>query len=80
MRLSDPQLEGARFRVSVLAAGRADGLFRVRYFDLHASAAADETLSEWVEPANEDELRPPPPPPPDGFHATLNAGDKVFTL
>jgi len=26
VRLSDPQLEGARFRVSVLAAGRADGL------------------------------------------------------
>jgi len=80
VRISEPELEGARYEALVLAAGRGDGLYRVRYSCLHASAHADETLKEWVQPAAEDELRPPPPPPPDGFHARLSPGDKLELL
>lgn len=80
IKMSEPELEGARFGATVLAAGRADGLFRVRYTDLFSSGSSDETLAEWVEPRNVDELRPPPPPPPDGFHAQLGEGDVAEML
>ena len=57
-----------------------DSLFRVRYMDLFLSPSSEEPLTEWVEPKQEDELRPPPPLPPDGFHSKLREGDEVDLL